>query len=114
MRQSSVPSRKRQKALDKSTAHHIPADGIYSFHPEDECIMQVCRLAHTALPHVSFTDCVPSIQLSMHHLSYSFNSAQPREKDSFGLDILGRFMLMDAANLPDLVCLMAEKYHVDS
>jgi protein BCP1 len=48
----------------------------------------------------------------MHTQSYDFDSAAPREKDSFGLDTGGRIMLVEAGRFGELVTLMAEKYMI--
>lgn len=50
-------------------------------------------------------------QASAHSLDYTFTTAaEPREKDSFGLDIRGRMMLVPADRFPELVVKMSEVY----
>ncbi|KAJ6518645.1 p21-C-terminal region-binding protein-domain-containing protein [Mycena sanguinolenta] len=79
---------KRQKGPQPPTQAR-PSDGIYSFHPEDACIDQ-----H-----------------ALHSICYPFStSPEPRDADSFGLDIRGRLMLVEASRLEDLVAKMAEVY----
>ncbi|KAL0945594.1 hypothetical protein HGRIS_014753 [Hohenbuehelia grisea] len=87
-----VPSAKKVKKApsQNATTQQRPADGIYSFHPEDELIMQ--HATHT--------------------LNYTFtqSSATPRDAESFGLDTRGRAMLVPAERLPELVARMAETF----
>ena len=65
------------------------ADGVYSFHPEDEQILEGAT----------------------NKVTYSFNgSAEPREKDEFGLDTRGRLILVTADGLGDVVRRIAEEY----
>jgi len=81
---------KRQKI--PNTDDSGPSDGVYSFHPEDEYIQKVAS----------------------HTLDYSFSSAEPREKDSFGLDTGGRMMLIPADRFQELVASLNEAYTVPS
>lgn len=50
--------------------------------------------------------------MSMHTLDYKFTTAapEPREKDSFGLDMRGRIMLITADRFPELVTRITEVY----
>ncbi|ETW87759.1 hypothetical protein HETIRDRAFT_443367 [Heterobasidion irregulare TC 32-1] len=86
--QAAAPQAKRpRKSLPTSSA-----GGVFSFHHEDELTQQV----------------------ALHTLDYTFTGAPPREKDSFGLDVGGRMMLVPAEQLPGLVARMAEVYAVPS
>jgi len=75
--------RKKQKA-----AQPAAVGGVFSFHPEDEYIQKFA----------SYT------------LDYSFTTTQPREKDSFGLDLGGRLMLVPADKLPLIVTSLSEVF----
>ncbi|GLB36746.1 hypothetical protein LshimejAT787_0310330 [Lyophyllum shimeji] len=81
--QTKAPSSKKSKKTNAAT-QPVPTtspDGIYPYHPEDEYI----KLA------------------SVHTVDYQFtNAAEPREKDSFGLDTRGRMMLLPAERFPAL------------
>ncbi|KAJ7288545.1 p21-C-terminal region-binding protein-domain-containing protein [Mycena rebaudengoi] len=84
-------SKKNKKPKAQPQAAYTPAaDGIYPFHPEDACIQE--HATHT--------------------LSYAFSSAPPesRDADSFGLDVRGRLMLLDAQRWDSLVARMGEVY----
>ncbi|KAK0204223.1 p21-C-terminal region-binding protein-domain-containing protein [Desarmillaria ectypa] len=83
-------SKKTKKAPAPAFAR--PADGIYSFHPEDEYIKQA----------------------SIHAVDYAFSTSpnEPRDKESFGLDNRGRMMLVPAENFAALVGKMSEAYAV--
>ncbi|RDB24579.1 Protein bcp1 [Hypsizygus marmoreus] len=85
-------SKKSKRAKNNATSQSNfapPADGIYPYHPEDEYI----KLA------------------SLHSIDYTFSApAEPREKDSFGLDTRGRIMLVPAEQFPELVAKMNEAY----
>ncbi|KAJ7130328.1 p21-C-terminal region-binding protein-domain-containing protein [Mycena epipterygia] len=79
---------KKQKP-HQPAQQEAPEDGIYSFHPEDVCIQE-----H-----------------ALHALSYSFSTApEPRDAESFGLDVRGRLMLVEASRWEALVARMAEVY----
>ncbi|KAK7030769.1 N-acetyltransferase domain-containing protein [Favolaschia claudopus] len=79
---------KKQKGSQPPTQTR-PDDGIYFFHPEDACIQE----------HAT------------HAISYPFStSPEPREADSFGLDVRGRLMLVDASRWEGLVAKMGEVY----
>jgi len=88
--QSAAHPAKRQKV--PSVSGSGPSDGVYSFHPEDEYIHKVAS----------------------HTLDYSFSSAEPREKDSFGLDTGGRMMLVPADRFQELIVSLNEAYTVPS
>lgn len=64
--------------------------GTYPFHPEDEVIA-----AH-----------------ALHSLDFAFTStpSEPRDVDSFGLDIRGRMMLVKSERMSALVTAMEEAY----
>ncbi|TFK41578.1 p21-C-terminal region-binding protein-domain-containing protein, partial [Crucibulum laeve] len=85
-------SKKKNKKVKPPTAMAVtaPADGIYSFHPEDEVIKQS----------------------AVHSLDYKFTTSppEPREKDSFGLDNRARMMLVPTANFRDLIGRMLQVY----
>lgn len=89
---SSSKKSKRSKApLAQQPTVELPQDGIYPFHPEDECIKQ----------------------FAIHSADYAFTTAtEPREKDSFGLDTRGRMMLVPADRFPQLVDKISEIYAV--
>ncbi|KAF7297798.1 N-acetyltransferase domain-containing protein [Mycena kentingensis (nom. inval.)] len=66
-----------------------PMDGIYSFHPEDACIQE-----H-----------------ALYSITYPFSTAaEPRDAESFGLDVRGRLMLVEASRWEALVAKMSEVY----
>ncbi|KAJ3785414.1 p21-C-terminal region-binding protein-domain-containing protein [Lentinula aff. detonsa] len=88
---SKSPTNKKKKA--KAAASNAPTmsrpmDGVYSFHPEDEFIMQA----------------------SSHAIDYAFTAApvEPRDSESFGLDTRGRLMLVPFENFEKLVQTMSE------
>ncbi|KAJ7202813.1 p21-C-terminal region-binding protein-domain-containing protein [Mycena pura] len=89
---NSAPSHKSKKAKkqkpQQTMSQERPTDGIYSFHPEDACIQE-----HTS-----------------HSVSYVFSSPEPREADSFGLDVRGRLMLVEASRWESLIARMSEVY----
>ncbi|CAL1696988.1 unnamed protein product [Somion occarium] len=78
-----APRTKRHKGVPPPTA-----GGVFSFHPEDEVIQK----------------------FATHTLDYSFTNAQPREQDSFGLDVGGRMMLVPADRLSNLVATLNETF----
>ncbi|KAJ6512025.1 p21-C-terminal region-binding protein-domain-containing protein [Mycena vitilis] len=83
----SKSAKKARKAQPPAQAR--PADGVYSFHPEDACIEE-----H-----------------ALHSLSYPFSaSPEPREADSFGLDVRGCLMLVEASRWEALVARMSEVF----
>jgi len=53
-------------------------------------------------------------QFSMHSVEYAFTtaSAEPRERDAFGLDTRGRMMLVAADRFAQLIDKMSEVYAV--
>jgi len=77
-----------QTALPPSTSG--PASASYSFHPEDECIQK----------------------FASHTLDYALTKQQPREEDSFGLDIGGRLMLLPAERFHSMVDALTAAYAV--
>ncbi|TBU30780.1 p21-C-terminal region-binding protein-domain-containing protein [Dichomitus squalens] len=81
--QASAPPTKRQKQSNPP-----PAAGVYPFHPEDDYIRR----------------------FATHTLDYTFTHSQPRDADSFGLDIGGRMALVPATRLRDLAATLAEAY----
>jgi protein BCP1 len=121
MQTASHPATKRQKGADASIKDsNAPNGGVYSFHPEDEYIQKVysaCPSYAFALPrslpltianHLYFLH----IQAASHSQNYSFTSAEPREKDAFGLDTGGRMMLVPAEKFRELVDNLCEAYAV--
>ncbi|KAF8491272.1 p21-C-terminal region-binding protein-domain-containing protein, partial [Gautieria morchelliformis] len=80
----------------KKKAVHVSNEGgkaaTFSFHPEDEHIQN----------------------FASHTLDYEFTNSQPREQDSFGLDMAARMMLVPADRLPALVEAMGEAYAAPS
>ncbi|KAE9396536.1 hypothetical protein BT96DRAFT_1021325 [Gymnopus androsaceus JB14] len=96
---ASGPSSKKKKKMKNATANagvpstSRPAGGIYSFHPEDECVKQI-RFASFLLTSALTNFCY--FQSSTHTLDYPFTSAppEPRDQESFGLDTRGRLMLV--------------------
>ncbi|KAK7468324.1 Mss4p nuclear export [Stygiomarasmius scandens] len=88
-----VSSKKKKKKAGRDTLDSVPRpeDGVYSFHPEDECIKEFAQ----------------------HEINYPFSSQpEPREKDSFGLDTRGRLMLVSADKFEEMVGKMGEVYAV--
>ncbi|KAG6901248.1 hypothetical protein C0995_014625 [Termitomyces sp. Mi166 len=82
-------SKKSKKATTTQPMPEASPDGIYPYHPEDEYI----KMAST------------------HSVDYCFKTDnEPREKDSFGLDIRGRIMLVPAERFPELIAKMSEVY----
>lgn len=77
-------SKRQRNAIDPMRSD----GGVYSFHPEDEYIQK----------------------FASHTLDFAFSNAQPRDKESFGLDTGGRMMLVPAANLPPLIQALNEAY----
>ncbi|KAH7884050.1 p21-C-terminal region-binding protein-domain-containing protein [Phlebopus sp. FC_14] len=65
-------------------------DGVYGFHEEDEEI----------------------IKHATHTLTYSYTNAPPRDKESVGLDIAGRVMLVPADRFEGLVRTMGDMFAV--
>jgi protein BCP1 len=89
-----------------------PQNGIYPFHPEDEHIKQVCLLL-LIIKTVPGNNTVHFLQFAIHSADYAFTTAtEPREKDSFGLDMRGRIMLVPADRFPQLVDKISEIYAV--
>ncbi|VDB99354.1 unnamed protein product [Peniophora sp. CBMAI 1063] len=84
--QSTPSQNKRRRA--QQTHLQSPTNGVYSFHHEDPIIKK----------------------LAQHSVDYEFTHAQPREEDSFGLDLGGRMMLLSADRLPQLVHEMTEAF----
>ncbi|KAF7291724.1 N-acetyltransferase domain-containing protein [Mycena chlorophos] len=89
-RAPSHKSKKPKKAKPQQPAPQArPMDGIYSFHPEDATIQEY----------------------ALHSITYPFSTAQePRDADSFGLDVRGRLMLVEAGRWEALVARMSEIY----
>ncbi|KAJ3828943.1 p21-C-terminal region-binding protein-domain-containing protein [Lentinula raphanica] len=92
---SKSPSNKKKKAkaaTSNAPTTSRPADGVYSFHPEDEFIMKS----------------------SAHAIDYAFTAAptEPRDSESFGLDTRGRLMLVPSDRFENLVQTMSEAYAV--
>ncbi|THH17141.1 hypothetical protein EW146_g3611 [Bondarzewia mesenterica] len=83
--QAAAPQAKRHRS---SAPTQSSAGGVFSFHHEDEYIQK----------------------FALHTLEYPFTGAQPREKDSFGLEQGGSMMLMPADKLPELIARMSEAY----
>lgn len=73
-----------------------PADGVYPFHPEDDILTKVCNFESIFGIHLINT----STQAALHSLTYPYVSPLPplvqetRSRDTFGLDIRGRVMLV--------------------
>lgn len=72
-----------------------PADGIYSFHPEDEVIARAA--AYTA-------------DYAFSKKKGDLEQEEKRDKESFGLDTRGRLMLVSAERFVDMVKEMGERY----
>ncbi|THG98989.1 hypothetical protein EW026_g3274 [Hermanssonia centrifuga] len=49
-------------------------------------------------------------QFASHTLDYAYSSAEPRNKESFGLDTACRLMLVPAENFPQLIAAIAEAF----
>ncbi|KAL1716173.1 p21-C-terminal region-binding protein-domain-containing protein [Schizophyllum commune] len=77
-----TPAQQAQVAMTR------PADGVYTFHPEDEVIREAAT----------------------HTLDYPFSKEEPRDKESFGLDTRGRLMLVPAERFVEMVRKMGETY----
>ncbi|KIJ45060.1 hypothetical protein M422DRAFT_167173, partial [Sphaerobolus stellatus SS14] len=85
-------SRPAKRAKKKNAGPVPKAGGTYPFHPEDEHIARVASLT----------------------FDYNLSKGEPREKDSFGLDVAGRLMVVPADRFPALVQSMAEAYPTPS
>ncbi|KAF9446785.1 hypothetical protein P691DRAFT_707922 [Macrolepiota fuliginosa MF-IS2] len=87
---SKSSSPKKSRPTPSQPTPEPPADGIYPFHPEDEAIRA----------------------LSLHSLDYRYSNAsnEPRENDSFGLDLRARMMLLPADRFEALVQKLQEVY----
>jgi protein BCP1 len=107
--QSAAHPAKRQKV--PSVSGSGPSDGVYSFHPEDEYIQKASLILKFVELFVVLTILH---QVASHTLDYSFSSAEPREKDSFGLDTGGRMMLVPADRFQELIASLNEAYTVPS
>ncbi|KIY49662.1 hypothetical protein FISHEDRAFT_40603 [Fistulina hepatica ATCC 64428] len=81
---------KKKRTSSTSAEATRPEDGIYSFHPEDDVI----------------------IQFASHVLDYCLTKTptEPRNAESFGLDTRGRIMLVPHVQLPPLSYRMSEVY----
>ncbi|KAF7299259.1 N-acetyltransferase domain-containing protein [Mycena indigotica] len=89
-RAPSHKSKKPKKAKPQQPAMQArPMDGVYSFHPEDTTIQEY----------------------ALHSITYPFStSAETRDAESFGLDVRGRLMLVEASRWEELVAKMSEVY----
>ncbi|KIK65956.1 hypothetical protein GYMLUDRAFT_38423 [Collybiopsis luxurians FD-317 M1] len=93
MKESKTSTKKKKtKPASSATATSRPADGVYSFHPEDEHVKQAAS----------------------HTIDYAFTTApsEPRDSESFGLDTRGRLMLVPFEHFEGLVKGMNEAYAV--
>ncbi|KAF8642846.1 hypothetical protein AX16_009354 [Volvariella volvacea WC 439] len=87
----SASKRAKKAAANAATGINRPTDGLYPFHPEDECTKQ----------------------FATHTLNYPYsNNNEPREKDSFGLDVRGRVMLVPGGRFEELITRMQAEYGV--
>ncbi|TCD71444.1 Mss4p nuclear export [Steccherinum ochraceum] len=77
-----APRSKRHKGSETLTG------GVHSFHPEDDVIAQ----------------------FATHSIDYSFTTAQPREKESFGLEMGGKMMLVPADRYSRLAATLSETF----
>ncbi|KZT42870.1 hypothetical protein SISSUDRAFT_956255, partial [Sistotremastrum suecicum HHB10207 ss-3] len=75
------PAKKKRKDGRPTLANATGRGGTYSFHPEDECIQRFATYTH----------------------DFNFTNSQPREKDSFGLDVAARMFLVPQKRFSDLV-----------
>ncbi|KAL1741334.1 BCP1 family [Schizophyllum fasciatum] len=85
------PTRAKRAKTPAAQAHVArarPADGVYAFHPEDGVIAE----------------------FATHVADYPFARAEPRDRESFGLDTRGRLMLVPAERFVDMVRKMGETY----
>ncbi|KAF7784835.1 hypothetical protein Agabi119p4_1000 [Agaricus bisporus var. burnettii] len=83
---------KKSRQIPSKSEPEPPADGIYSFHPEDVTIRE----------------------FALHTVDFKYNNApkEPREKDAFGLDVRARIMLIPAERFQALVDKLQEVYNV--
>ncbi|THV01275.1 hypothetical protein K435DRAFT_718247 [Dendrothele bispora CBS 962.96] len=97
-RNVSSKRKKLRKPPSASTGEGMsrPEDGIYSFHPEDECIKEFAM--HTMNYHFTSTS------------DSSTTDSESRPKDAFGLDIRARLMLVPAERFREMVRKMGEIY----
>ncbi|TFK67662.1 hypothetical protein BDN72DRAFT_770445, partial [Pluteus cervinus] len=84
-------AKKAKKAAASVPAGSRPADGLYLFHPEDDCIKQFAT--HTV------------------NYAYTKGPSTPRDSESFGLDTRGRMTLVPRENLDALISKMEETYN---
>jgi len=75
---------KRQNPLPEN----IGNGGVFSFHPEDECIQT----------------------FATHTFDFDYTNSQPRERDSFGLDVALRLLVIPAGQYPEMVDKLAAQY----
>jgi len=88
---ASNPPPKKSKQTKPTLGNASGTGGVYSFHPEDECIQKFASFTH----------------------DFGFTGTQPREKDAFGLDVRARMMVVPAESFPRLVQTMQEEFGVD-
>lgn len=105
---------KRQKNKPQTAPSSDGGPSTYSFHAEDEYIQKV---RHTPLPRrsrrmLTWHARIVNPQLALYSVDYSLTSSQPRDAESFGLDVAGRIMLVPAERFPELVENMVEAYAV--
>ncbi|KAG8835785.1 Mss4p nuclear export [Serendipita sp. 399] len=79
------PPTKRHKG-DQKSQNLVP--NVNSFHPEDACIQKV----------------------AIHTLDFDFSHQEPRTKETFGEDIIGRVMLITESKLNAITQDMASKF----
>ena len=53
-------------------------------------------------------------QFASHTMDFSYTNAEPRDKESFGLDMACRMMLVPAENITQLVDALAEAFPAPS
>ncbi|KAG6877335.1 hypothetical protein C0992_010245 [Termitomyces sp. T32_za158] len=84
-----TPHTSKKSKKSKTAPPETAADGVYPYHPEDEYIKSA----------------------SLHSIDYRFKQdTEPREPDSFGLDVRARLMLVPAHKLPEIIEHMSEAY----
>jgi len=85
------PKKAKQSNAKPLLGNASGTGGIFSFHPEDECIQKFASHTH----------------------DFRFTRAQPREKDAFGLDVRARMMVVPSENFTQMVQTMQAEFGVD-
>jgi protein BCP1 len=102
------PKKAKQSSAKPLLGNASGTGGIFSFHPEDECIQKA-----GVFDEVSRLVLLTSFQFASHTHDFRFTRAQPREKDAFGLDVRARMMVVPSENFTQMVQTMQAEFGVD-